>query len=398
MSDDTPLPSTYEGRDLPEEGLSTPTPPDDFGEGLLAQFEKRTTTTAAPADEFGMAYPGGTSVDSSEQFAAMAAEITAATVAGEAPPEVEQTADPAVSTQPPGEPDEPAGVAEEPAPVEPGGYVWQGIDPTSGAPVAQRYDDKFVQDAIHIRRWADALSDDLRYALGAVESGQAVAIDRADYDQFQAWRNQQTRGQRDTDLARLDVEPEVAKVIADLRDEVASLRGGNQLPPQQQQPAYNPAITQATTQAIDTYKAARQLSQDETNALVNNAAQSGIIGFYQQQGQVVNPATGMILAPADPASVMYKALDYALTQNPALHAAVVARTQTPPPLTGQPDQAAAPNATVTDISAKRARAASLSAAPSAAVTPSPRTVLQMTDQQRIEGIAGEIARAQSGTG
>lgn len=377
--------------------------PDDFGADLLAQFEKRTTTTAAPADEMGMSpYPGGVKVDAGDQFAAMAAELNAAKVAeinAAAADSADVAEEPVAEDAPAAElpaPD-PATAVDEPAGADVGGYVWNYLA-TNGQPAAVRYDDRQVQEAISLKAWADGLGEELRYTLGAVESGQAVAIARNEYDQFQAWKGQQDRSQRDTDLARLDVEPDVAKVISDLRDEVASLR--TQSPDVgQPQPNYNPNVTQALHQAVSHYQTARQLSQEEVNRLVANAQQSNIISHFQREGQRLNPVTGQLLADADPATVIYKSLDYALYQDPALHAAVVARTTQPQPvLTGQPDQATAPTATVTDITAKRARAASLASAPSAAVTPAPRTIHQMSDQQRIEGMAEEIARAQSGTG
>lgn len=245
------------------------TAPDDFGAGVLAQFEHRTSTTAAPMDEMGAGtpFPGGVTVDASDQFTKMAAEINAQTVAADEP---EVTAEP--EPEPTIESSNDSIVEPEPEPTpDPGGYVWNYLDPTTGAPAAQRYDDRQIQEAIGLAAWARGLPDDVRDALGAVESGQAVAINRADYDRFHAWASQQSRGQRDSDLAKLDVDPDVAKVISDLRDEVSSLRGQSQGYPQQQGPGYNPAVTNALSQAVSTYRDARQLSQQEVDTLVQTA-------------------------------------------------------------------------------------------------------------------------------
>ena len=96
--------------------------------------------------------------------------------------------------------------------------------------------------------------------------------------------------------------------------------------------------------------------------------------------------------PADPATVMHKAFSFALTSNPDLYNRVAARGQALPNQPTTQATAQTPLAPVTDINAKRARAASLAAAPSAAVTPSPRTVLQMTDQEVVSTMAEEIDR------
>lgn len=377
--------------------------PDDFGADLIDQLEQRAPVAndddagAELAEQIGalLKDPAATATD----------EVAATPDEGpSAAAPAEDAAAGAESETPAPEPPDPAAASETPAAGE-GGYVWQWYDTATNQTAEQRFTDAQVQQALQLASWANNLPEEVRYQLGMVESGQSVAIPRADFDRYQAWLNQQDRTQRDADLSNLDVEPDVAKVISDLRDQVTALQQGQQYQPQVNEQAINAnlsATAQAYDRSISAHREAWKLTEDETNRLVRTVIDTGIARHLQGQYSQYNPVTQQLMAPADPNVVMSEALRYALYRDPALHQAVLART-TPSP-TGAPEQAAAPDmrdATVTDIAAKRARAASLAAAPSAAVTPSPRTVRSMSDEEIFgpEGaLTQELARAMNGHG
>src|SRR5690606_41779848 len=101
-------------------------------------------------------------------------------------------------------------------------------DPATGQPAQAVIPDAYVERALSLMAWAQNLPQRPRDAVGMIESGQAVVIPRADYDQFVAWKNQQDKSQRDADLSNLDVDPDVAKLISELRDKVATLEAQQQ--------------------------------------------------------------------------------------------------------------------------------------------------------------------------
>lgn len=445
MSDTGPT-THVQNADLPEL-------PDDFGKEVLARFARRDTTTAAPMNQD---VPGGlptelvgqqpwaqgTSVDASaqiasgEKFAAAAQQLARDIAAGVEPggsgteaagegqstaplpppqsgqaaaeaPAPTETAQPTqtatdAEAQTQGELPAPTLGTEQIAPTEPSGYVWNYIDPATNGPAARRYDDAEVQQGLHLKAWADSLDPNLRDAFAAIEDGTAVPIPRAEFDRYWAWQQQQERGQRDADLTNIaSDDPEIARMIQAQRDEIDQLR---QMIGQQQQPAPYDNVNQnldGFSQRFDAgvlaYMEQNKITEQEARQLVNQAVQSGIIGHLTQQYSQWNPATGKLMAAADPAIVAREALNWAIFRNPQFHQTVVSRRQQPAPaLTGQPGQAVAPApSNVTPITAKKARAASLATAPSAAVTPTPRPVTDLSANELVAGMAAFIDQAQA---
>lgn len=391
-------------------------PPDDFGAAIIAEFEKRGMETR-PFGQGGAAMLDGSS-DQAEPpggwpVITPAPTDTAATVAEHETGQVtEALTEPEAPTEEPGvpapapdaSPELPVAAAPEPAQDAPADVSAEGA--SAGATIVTGYQwnegdqsatftDEQVRGALALSAWAEQLPEPTRTAFAAIEQGQAVAIARADYDAFQAWKGEQTRSTRDADLTRLDVDPEVAQVITGLRDELAALKAGTPVPAPLGAPGEfqnTNANLDATAQRMDaaarTYATDRGLTEAEFSTLFQAAVNAQVIPSIAENLAQRNPATGQIIRPADPGEVIAQALDFALIRDPGLHTAVLSRRQANP--AGQPSVTAPDDFAVT---AKKARASSVASAPSAAVTPSPRNPATRTSQEVIAAMEAELAEA-----
>lgn len=403
------------------------TPPDDFGADLAAIFAARETRAFDPnasRGDLGVGgevpggpvaamgnerdadlvppggWPGGESIDVTQT--APAEPVAAPATSDLPPPEglpapTPEASVPAVDGQPgdgtaPAPPEPPVSGGAEPTvepaaepPVEsPDGYVYTYTN-EQGVEASIKFTNEQVERALSVAAWADALPDHTRQAMGAIEEGQAVAIPRVDYDRYLAWQNQQQRTQRDADLVNYD--EDAAREIQRLRDENAQLTGQPQQQPQQQQvPANVDANLTRTAQEYDAacraFQAQHQLSDQERDQLLDAISDAQIIAGLQQAHTQFNPVTGQVIR-VDGYGAMMKALNAALTWNPQLHNKVLASQQsqsTPtPPAVPQPDP----------VTTKKANAASLASAPSAAVPPAPRTQA-LTGQEAVNAMAQEL--------
>ena len=338
-------------------------------EVVAPEVPAATAESAAPAPE-----PAGS--DPAATPAEVAARDDAPAAPAAAGPEADLTGEP----------------AESPAPAAPVDYTW--VPPDGSDPVT--IPSATVDQALGLLSWAENLPPETRTALTAVEVGQAVAVPRADWDQFTAWRNQQTTAARDADLDSLDAAPEVIAQIKAQRDEIARLRGEapavqaaqvqGQIPqaPGVQAPAPQPAVSNvdanlsATADIFDTalteYAAARGLTDVEAEQLLARAVAAEVIPTLAHSAATFNPVNGQMIAPPDWSQVARQALDFALVQDPALHQRVLAGTQPAASISpaGAPGAAPDPSATVPTVdptAVKKARAASLASAPSAAAPP-----------------------------
>ncbi|PZM94384.1 MAG: hypothetical protein DIU79_09820 [Actinobacteria bacterium] len=281
------------------------------------------------------------------------------------------------------------------------GYVYRYTDPATGQPAQAVIPDAYVERALSLMAWAENLPQQTRDAIGMIESGQAVVIPRADYDQFVAWKNQQDKSQRDADLSNLDVDPDVAKLISELRDKVATLeaqqqQGGVDPQYQAQANAELSALNREIAAAQHEYAQTRGLTAEEAEALMATAVQAEVIPIFMQQYAVRNPVTGALLQYPDMRKVTEAALDFALTQHPNLHEKVIAARQNKAtPTAGATPSQPEPAQSEEDrkVAAKKARAASLATAPSGAVAPPPATVKSMSEHDRIMAMAREIEQA-----
>lgn len=400
-------------------GYEPLTPPEDFGKELVDQFVNRAGSTMAAADD---------DAEMERQVASILTEPETSTAAAaddeavDTPPE-EQAATTAQEAPAGSEPagavppvDETPAVDETP-PVDESGYVWNWTDENTQAPQAQRFTDEQVQQALRLAadqrvsqglsliEWAQTLTPAQREAMGEIATGQAVTVARADYDQYQAWRHSQETASRYPDLDQF--EPEAAKIIRDQQEQLARLQGPqpaqqapvDEAPQAQAQQAQ--ALARGYNDAVGGIRDSWRLSDAEVDQLYAGARP--FIAGLQVEGSEFNPITGQLSRPADPAHVMYEAFTIALTRNPALHEAVLQRREQATTPAGQAGEAttpgAAPVAPVSDkVAAKRANAASLASAPSAAVTPAPRSVRQMSNQEINDAMAERLAQAMNGDG
>ena len=361
---DTPIVAT------PDTPLETPTDapvvelPEGFGQALVDRFGS-TSKLGGLTD-----YEGGVGVDAVAQLASTPAPEPE-------PPEVpvdepDAPVDESAGETPASVETAPAVEAQETLPPEsattaaPGGWDHHYIA-DDNTPATQHFSDDDVRAGLALKAWSDNLPQDLRWQLGAIASGQAVPIPRADYDRFVAWSQQQSTQSRYADLESLDADPKVIDLLRQQRDQIAQLSQT-----QQPTPASNvdPNLTAWAMQmdnAAVAWGQARQLYTDETRALWQRTINSGIVRHLATSRAQYSP-TGAFLAPADPNTITYEALDFQLTRDPALHAAVLERHAN----TSTSSSAATPPANVPReadlaIQAKKARAASMAAAPSAVV-------------------------------
>lgn len=404
------------------DGFDPMEPAADFGSDMLDEFARRAGGPPAATDDQLEA----------QIAAALGEQQPASTEAADGGPEPQ--AQQAAETPPAAEPastateapagTEPAGAMpadDDGGPPEgelltepPTGYVWAWQDDNQQAQET-RFTDEHVQQALRLASdprvnqgltligWAEQLTSEQREAMGRVAEG-AVAVPRADYDRYQAWLHQQETAQRYPNLDDLD--PEAAKIIRDQQARLAQLEGGQRQEPVAEPPAaagYSDqqadVLARGYNAAIGGLKQAWQLSDAELEQVYASA--EPFIGGWQAQHSEFNPITGQLMRPADPNRVMYDAFSDALRRNPALHEAVISRTHPSRDDTNtnhQPNPAAQPPATADKVAAKRARAASLASAPSAAVTPSPRSVKSLSNQELNEAMAKELAQAMNGDG
>lgn len=404
-------------------------PPDDFGREVMAVFERRTAATIAASGDDG-APPGGwpsrddttptvvggdtapaapaddtpaapaATEDTGE--AVDAAAVPAADDTGAVPVDVGQPEIEAAGAALSGEIDTDTSAAETIAvPLTPAaGYTWtyEGPDGTSSDAT---FTDAEVQQALSLAAWAENLPAEARTQIAAIEQGSAVAVSRAELDEFQAWRNQRdTATAAADDLSRLglDADDPAAREILRLRAEVAANTAAA--------PATLPPAQQATLNAnldetarrfeagVASYAVARGLTQLEAESLLQSAVEANVIPAFIQQNTAVNPVTGTPLSAPNIEAAATQALDFALVRNPALHSRVLANQ----PANGAGAPASVP-ATGTsarppaDVTSKRAKAASLASAPSAAAAPVPRDLAKRTPQETVADMARDIEAA-----
>lgn len=380
----------------PESTVETPSAPtvelpEGFGKALQDRFGS--TSNIGLAD-----FEGGVGIDAAAQLAATGIEVPAPVTPeppadGSALPLSDPSASPASTAEPtsPVAPDVQPATGDQPAaPVEPsaetqpptepsaapGGWDHQYVDET-GATQTQHFDDSQIRRGLELTAWADSLPPEMRSMLGAVESGQAVAIPRADYDSYVAWRHAQDTQSRDADLDQF--EPDAARVIREQREQIAALQSIAQAPQSNYVDPNLSAWAMRMDNAAVEWGKSRGLTPEETGQLWQATVNSGIIRHLAVSQARYSP-TGTLLAPADPAQVAYQALDFNLTQNPTLHQAAIERYQSQaqsaqssaaPATQPATNHASAPTpAPDPGIQAKKALASSVTSAPSAVVNPS----------------------------
>ncbi len=386
---DQPTGTKFDGLGTAED---TPIPPDELSQQIAAVFERRQgNAPSSPIDRDTDAPtkpPVGTtdSTDTTSDTPPGEGGDAPAQGGGELtqPPAAGSTADQIV----PGGDDE-----------TDGGTTPHGAPPSSlvidyGDGQQHTLDVEGAKELLALAGWANSLPDDIKGAFAAIEQGQAVAIDREEYQGYLTWRQTQKAGPGQTTDSDLDdLDPEVARLIAGMQAQIASL--SQQQPAQFQQQDYDAQqriaarareVEQIAGATVTAYGAERGIEGDELEALYEAALNSGVIPQLAQRNRVLNPVNGQVLREADTATVVRQALDFALVQNPALHTRV---------LSPVPARDATPSAAEQATALKKARGSSLASAPSAAITTPPRDPRTMTPQERTSGMADMIRAAQS---
>lgn len=339
---------------------------------------------------------------------------TGDTVSPDAPPVVEtggragvpQVAPPApASTTPPPPPPSPdeaspvppsGGDAPLPPPTPPDDVGVSGVAPSDDAdPTARSLEVSLPDGSTHtidadaasrlltLQGWAQSLTDEQRHQMHAVETGQAVAIPRADYERYVAFVEQQSRQPAVDPYAQLVDEGVDPATIERLRQDQAArdaelerLRATVNQPSPAMQAQADQSVQQrvaAYQEGVKAWATERGITDNTIIERLNQTAiDAGVIPSFVERGRVTSP-TGQILADADMGEVARQAMAFALTLDPDLHSRVLAGST---PTTGSDDK----------VAAKRSRAASLSAAPSTAV-PQPTAGGAATPASPIPGLA-----------
>lgn len=388
----------------------------------------------APAAPFDPNAP--TAVAQSQLTAPPVAPTPPAAVGGQAGAPV--PADPAVVAGQAGAP--PADPSGAPAPQPVGGaYRLPYLDQAGQAAVLDLTPQQ-VDQAVRLAAWVDSIPVEQRNQIAQVEAGAAVAIPRAEFDQYVAWKNTSAKTARDADIQNLlqqeEITPQVAALVAQQRDQLEQVQAAQQQQPQQ--PQFDPqalAQQQANQQqfqsSMSTYASTHGLAPQELQALVDDAVNAGMVEYVANANATYNPLNGQMLNPPHIPAVVEQSLNWALQRNPGLHSKVIAHHQAPrapqPPVQqgvagapgphqqfpGQPQSQQlpaaaqqyapqqlytqppaglpAPQAAPTATDLRKARSASLAAAPSGAVAPAPANVAAMNPQQITALIAADLA-------
>jgi hypothetical protein len=241
-----------------------------------------------------------------------------------------------------------------------------------------------AESLLALGAWSQGLAPETREAFAAIEQGQAIAVDRQDFERFNAWRQTQDAG-NDYD----DLDPAVAQRIAQLEAENAQLRVQ---PLANQNSAQADQATSAFLDTANAYAAQRGLSEAEMGTVFQQALNANVIGAFAEDMRVYSPS-GVLLRDADYAEVARRAFDFALVQNPHLHNRILTAAADNfvggAPATDTQSGAPAPDPTAI----KKARAGSLASAPSAALATPPIDLRSMSPQDITAAMTAEISAA-----
>lgn len=249
-----------------------------------------------------------------------------------------------------------------------------------------------------IHKWAAGVQPEVARQFAAVEQGVAVAVPTDEYAAYQVWLQTQQQAQQpqrgqyqpQQQVAGSvpewvqDLDPEAQAFFANLQVQNAQMQQHLAALEQQtiaaQQPqldAQQQAVASQFDAAVQSYAQANGLTNDQAGELLDIAVRAQIIPTLAESQRVYSPS-GTMVRDADYALIARQALDFGRLQRPDL-----ATGQAPASATGAGDAGAAPEAptpnpnipvaptthTVDPVAMKKARSASLAAAPSAATVP-----------------------------
>lgn len=241
--------------------------------------------------------------------------------------------------------------------------------------------------------WASALDPRLAQAMAAVESGQAAAIPAAEYAQFQAWKTAQ--GSKQQSAAQDDLldglDDQQLAYVRQLENLAGQQRGPDPALVQQQQQSIQAELNQRVLTFVDTAKSwgdARGLTEQQVADLTTFATDHGVFQSLAQAETEYHPVNGTVLRGPDMASVTTKALNFALASDPGLFTRVAesqARAVTQAQATALADTA---------VSQKKARSASLAAAPSQATVTPPMDVTKLNREELKSSMSQFISQSE----
>jgi hypothetical protein len=248
---------------------------------------------------------------------------------------------------------------------------------------------------IGLDQWARSLPDQTVRAFAAIESGDAIAISRAQYDQFALWAAGQNSQTSQTAAPAPVFDEFTDDTTKALYQQVQQLQQTVQYQQQQQvdqQAAYQVAQMEAyLQQRADVFEGSFNevaknygLTDAESIAALNYAANSRLVQSVNNELTVINPATGAVIRDADPAQVAQVTFERAVMLVPELRQKAIDQQV-------QARLDAERNA-ITATNQKKNRAASLSSAPAAATSTS-RNVREMSTQEIEAAIAAELRAA-----
>lgn len=242
-----------------------------------------------------------------------------------------------------------------------------------------------IENMVALANWAASLDRNVAQQMYAVETGQAVTLPRDEYLRLQSLQEAAAQGGPGGGTPPEDLDDDARDYIERLRAENEQLRLLQQQPDpaavayyQQQELARRSSYESSYEEAAQAWQDSHGLQDDEMEQLVNFALSQNAFGTFAQADRVVAP-DGRVLRDVNMGSVTEKALNFALASRPDLMERSAMRR------TREIDGAAA-------VSRKKANAASLAAAPSAAIpqpTVDPRS---MSSSQLVSEMANAIRK------
>lgn len=246
--------------------------------------------------------------------------------------------------------------------------------------------------------WATGLDPRVAQAMAAIEQGAAAAIDAQEYQQFLAWRstrgNQQQQQQQQATNDLLDgLDDEQRAYVAQLQQQATAAQqqsngaSASQIAFEQQR-LQTELDTRAVTFAdtCDAWGRSHNLTEQQVAELAQVAVDNDMFRVLANAERVLHPVNGSVIHEADMASVTEKALNFALVNDPALYTQVATGTQT------AATRAAVDAQADSAVSLKKARGASLAAAPSQATVTPPVDVTKLRPDELRAGMSAFIAQ------
>lgn len=367
---------------------------DELVQDLGEAFTRRLANTAPPAHE---APPA----DGVDEAASPAVASTDSTGSGEDAEAAPTAVEPPVTAQPDADVTGEGAASQSAGSAE--GQDGDGAEdqPVTPSPSTFKVDDtEYTADDIksltQLRDWATGLSPDLRQALAAVEAGQAAAIPADEYRKFLAWQTAQGSRQQPsstTDDLLDGLDDDQLRYVRELEARAAgnttTQRPADPAQVASEQQRIQQQLNERTMRYVDTAKSwgdARGLTEQQVADLTQVAVDHGVFATFAEAGTEFNPVNGQVLREADMADVTTKALNFALANDPGLYTQVLAGQQQ------LASRAAADSLADTAVSQKKARSASLAAAPSQASVTAPTDVTKLTPDQLKTGMSQFIAQ------